>query len=120
MYERHITGANGEQKVQQYLINKNYKVIDTNFECKFGEIDIIARDLNTEYLVFIEVKTRTNGLYGVPADAVTPKKRKHFFKSIEYFLYKYNLQKEFVRIDVIEVYNMKNTYKINHIKQAFF
>jgi len=117
MYERHVLGKNGEDIVEIYLKNNGYKILERNFECRQGEIDIIA--LDKKELVFIEVKTRRTFTYGSPADSVTPIKQKHIYNSAKYYLYSRNLLDEFVRIDVIEVLVNKFGYKINHIKQAF-
>ena len=117
MYERHILGKNGEDIVETYLKNKGYKILERNFECRQGEIDIIA--LDKKELVFIEVKTRRTFTYGMPADSVNITKQKHIYNTAKYYLYSRNLLDEFVRIDVIEVLVDKFGYKINHIKQAF-
>ena len=117
MYERHILGKDGEDIVENYLKNKNYKILERNFECRQGEIDIIA--LDKKELVFIEVKTRRTFTYGSPADSVTTVKQKHIYNTAKYYLYSHNLLDAFVRIDVIEVLVDKFGYKINHIKQAF-
>ena len=120
MYQRHHTGKIGEAEAEQYLLSHNYLLIDKNFKSKFGEIDIIARDMEKDEIVFFEVKSRTNNVFGTPAEAVNEAKRKHIFKTAEYFLYLYELEKEYVRIDVIEVYlRADKAYKINHIRQAF-
>jgi putative endonuclease len=58
-------GKTGEAEAQKYLLKENYKILEINFRCRLGEIDIIAQD--GEYLVFIEVKTRTSNLFGSPA-----------------------------------------------------
>lgn len=99
----------------KYLENNGYKVIERNFEARQGEIDIIALDKNE--IVFIEVKTRTNISYGKLVEAVDTNKQKHLIKTVEYYLYSRNLENEFIRIDVIEIYLCKNKYKVNHIKQ---
>ena len=116
MYERHIIGKNGEDIAEEYLLENGYEIIERNFSCRQGEIDIIAKDKD-EY-VFIEVKTRTNRNYGEPAAAVTYYKRKHIIKSVEYYLFLRRLENVFVRIDVIEIYWEKEEYRINHIKAA--
>ena len=117
MYQRHVVGRSGEDIASKYLEDNGYEIIARNFYCKQGEIDIVAKDKNE--LVFVEVKTRTNEIYGRPVDAITPYKQKHLIKSIEYFLYKYKLENVFIRIDVIEVYaENENKYEINHIKNA--
>ena len=63
-------------KTMEYLENNYYQIIEKNFYCRFGEIDIIAIDKKENELVFIEVKTRTNLLYGIPIEAVNYNKIK--------------------------------------------
>ena len=115
MYLRHRIGKIGEDKATEYLEKLGYKIIERNFVAKQGEIDIIAKD--KQELVFIEVKTRTNNLYGKPIDSVNKPKQKHFTNTVEYYIYSKHLENEYVRLDVIEVYIKSNKYKINHIKQ---
>lgn len=116
MYKRHEIGKLGEDLACKYLQNKGYKILERNFEAKQGEIDIIA--LDKEELVFIEVKTRSNILYGKPAEAVNKVKQNHLIKTIEYYIYSRHLEDEFIRIDIIEIYLWKNKYRVNHIKQV--
>ncbi len=115
MYKKHEIGKLGEQLAENYLIQNHYTILEKNFMCKQGEIDIIAFGEN--YLVFIEVKTRSSLLYGKPIDSVNNIKQKHLYKSAKFYLYLHNLENYFVRFDVIEVYLYNNKYKINHIKQ---
>lgn len=82
MYLRHEIGKIGEDLATKYLENIGYSIIERNFIAKQGEIDIIAKD--KEELVFIEVKTRTNALYGQPVDAVNRIKQKHLVKTVNY------------------------------------
>jgi len=119
MYQKHATGRFGESEVQKYLTQNNYIIILNNFRCRFGEIDIIARDMEKQELVFIEVKTRNNSLYGRPAESINKRKKRHILKTIQYFLHRYKLEEEFVRIDAIEVYINNGRCYLNHIKQAF-
>lgn len=116
MYKSHELGKFGEDIATEFVSKKGYKIIERNFECKQGEIDIIA--LDKKELVFIEVKTRTDMSYGEAGEAVTIFKLKHLLNSIKYYIYKRNLQGEFIRIDVIEVYVKNENIKINHIKKA--
>ena len=116
MYERHITGKEGEDIATKFLERSGYKILDRNFITKQGEIDIIAKD-KAEY-VFIEVKTRKNTKYGRPIDAIDKNKIKHIRKAISYYLYINKLENKFIRIDVIEVKYIENKIYINHIKQA--
>lgn len=116
MYIKQEIGKLGEDIAAHYLKQNGYTILDRNFECRQGEIDIIA--LDKKEVVFIEVKTRTSNKYGTPSEAVNKIKQKHMLQTIKYYLYIRNLSDEFVRIDVIEVYIKDNVYKVNHIKQA--
>lgn len=116
MYERHEVGRIGENIGAKYLEQIGYKILQRNFECKQGEIDIIAKD--KDEIVFVEVKTRANMLYGKPKEAVDTIKKKHIYKSAEFYIYIKHLENLPVRIDVIEVYKKKEKYILNHIKNA--
>lgn len=116
MYFRQEIGKWGENLACQYLEKNNYKIIERNFLCRQGEIDIIAKDINKNELIFIEVKTRSNFKYGNPADAVNKEKQKHIVEAMKYYLYKNYINNIPIRIDVIEVCIVQKC-KINHIKQ---
>ena len=116
MNKDHELGKSGEDIAANYLKRLGYKIKERNFECKQGEIDIIA--LHKEELVFIEVKTRTNTFYAEASESVNKFKIKHLLNSIKYYIYKRNLQDEYIRRDIIEVYINGENIKINHIKQA--
>lgn len=112
-------GNFGEMLVITYLENLNYKILEKNYNTKFGEIDIIAKDKD-EY-VFIEVKTRTSKKYGMPSEAVNSNKEKHIQKSSKVYIFLNNLESKYIRYDVIEVYfTSKSKYYINHLKNNFF
>lgn len=117
MYLRHILGKKGEDFAVKYLENIGYNIIERNFMCKKGEIDIIA--LDKDYVVFIEIKTRSSIEYGLPSESVTKKKLQHMKNTIKYYLYKRNLENKNIRVDVIEIYIKAENYKVNHIKQIF-
>ena len=116
MYERHETGKIGEDIATRYLQQLGYKIIERNFECTQGEIDIIAQD--KEETVFIEVKTRASALYGLPKEAVDQTKKKHIYRSAEFYTYIKHLENKPLRIDVIEVYKKQEKFKVHHIKNA--
>ena len=116
MYFRQEIGKWGENLACQYLQENNYKIVERNFLCRQGEIDIVAKDLTKDELVFIEVKTRSNFKYGNPADAVDKQKQRHMVQAIRYYLYKNQIQDVPIRVDVIEVYIVQSC-KINHIRQ---
>lgn len=115
MYTQKI-GRFGEDEAEKYLKQKGYKILERNFSCKRGEIDIIA--LDKDEIVFVEIKARKSLKYGLPSEAVTKYKLKHIYKTAEYYLYTRNLLNENTRIDVIEVYIQNKKIIINHLKQV--
>lgn len=116
MYYKQETGKSGEDIAVEYLEKKGYIILERNFRCNQGEIDIIAMD--KQEIVFIEVKTRSNQNYGLASEAVNKQKRKHMIKAIKYYIYVRNLENDFIRIDVMEIYIKGKKAYINHIKQA--
>jgi len=109
-------GKEGEEIACRYLKNQQYKILETNFNSRIGEIDIIAKHKNE--IVLIEVKTRTSKEYGLPAEAVTKRKIKHIYKTAEYYIYTRKIQNIDIRIDVIEVYFVEGKWYINHLKKV--
>lgn len=67
-------GAQGEQRAQQFLLQKQFQILDTNVRFGSHEVDIVALDTVVHELVFIEVKTRTTSFFGDPSLAVNRKK----------------------------------------------
>ena len=118
MYVSHELGRIGENIIADYITKLGYKVVERNFACNQGEIDIIAKD--KEEIVFIEVKTRTDISYGEASEAVTDTKKRHLINSIKYYIYKQKLENQPIRIDVAEVYIKCGKVKINYIKQAIY
>ncbi|MBQ6820501.1 MAG: YraN family protein [Clostridium sp.] len=112
-------GNFGEYLALSYLKNIGYKLLSKNFRTKYGEIDLIFID--NDVIVFIEVKSRYNYHFGLPREAITYSKEKQIINVSSYYLYKNELLNYNCRFDVIEVYfnTTNNTYKINHIIDAF-
>ena len=108
-------GLWGEDKAVEFLKAKNYTILARNYHSRFGEIDIIASKNN--YIIFVEVKTRTNEKYGRASEAVNKIKKIHMKKSAAIFLKENNFSRFTIRFDVIEVYMINGKCKINHIKQ---
>lgn len=112
-----ILGIKGENLAVTFLKEKGYRIIARNYKTYIGEIDIIAQDGNT--MVFIEVKTRADELFGQPFEAVNRKKR-HKMKNVA-LLYMKRHERNFpVRFDVISIFYRENGKKeIEHIMDAF-
>ena len=118
MNNKQKIGKYGEQLACTYLQKNNYNIIERNFSCLQGEIDIIAYDIKNKELVFIEVKTRTNFNYGIPSEAVNIRKQFHIINSIKYYVHSKKITNTFIRIDVIEIVFHKNRYKLNHLQKV--
>lgn len=111
-----VRGRSGEHLAADFLMGKGYRILETNYRNKIGEIDIIAMD--KDVLVFLEVKSRTSISYGYAFEAVDfRKQRKIINTSLVYIKYK-NIRDTQIRYDIIEVYMTKNM-KINHLENAF-
>lgn len=112
-------GYYGENIAEEWLVKNNYKIIQRNFRCKLGEIDIVAYD--EEYICFIEVKTRYEYKFGTPSEAVNSIKKNRIKKTALYYIYINNCRNQNYRFDVVEVMlNRKNTNNnTNIIKNAF-
>lgn len=108
-----ISGDIGEALVYDYLVKNKYKILQCNFKCKIGEIDIIAKQ--NDVIVFVEVKYRKSLQFGSPSEAVNFYKQKKIKSVALYYLQQNKNLNENVRFDVVEVLD-KN---INHIKNAF-
>jgi len=113
-------GRFGEDLAVDFLRKQGYEILRTNFRCRFGEIDIIAKEGKT--IVFVEVKTRKSLKFGLPSESVNFKKQLHIKRVAEYFIaYHLSQGKYLYRFDVVEIFiNGKNDVtKINLIKDAF-
>ena len=118
-----IIGNFGEKTAVSYLKKNKFKILEQNYVAHNNEIDIIAQ--NKEFLIFVEVKTRTVGVSSLsdstrPASAVTPEKQRKIISAARYYL-ACNPPTLHVRFDVIEVYLTENKKinRIHHIPSAF-
>ncbi len=117
MNVRQAIGKKGEELAQKYLQENEFIIVERNFVCDLGEADIIATKDNM--LFFIEVKTRTQSIYGSPAEAVDIRKQKHIYKVAEFYIYKNKIKNVPISLDVIEVYIFDDAKpKIYHIQNA--
>lgn len=113
-------GKSGEDKTAAFLRKCGWNVIKRNYQCRFGEIDIIAE--NREYIIFVEVKTRGENSMFSPAEAVTAAKQERIMLTAQDFLRKYETVLQ-PRFDVAEVIVSKvgnaEKYSLNYIENAF-
>ena len=101
MTERSDTGKRGELLARNYLRKKGYRILETNYRTRFGEIDIIARQKNT--LVFIEVRTKNSTSFGTPEESLTAKKARHLRAAAYQYLHVHDKLPELWRIDFVAV-----------------
>lgn len=95
-------GYLGEQKAAEYLKQKGYRILERNFYSRYGEIDIIARE--GKYLVFVEVKYRTNTSHGSPQEAVSRSKQRTICRVANYYCLKHGMQEGTAcRFDVVAI-----------------
>src|SRR3989304_3418392 len=92
-------GRYGEELATKYLQKQGYKIIERNFQKRYGEIDIIARD--SETLIFVEVKTRIGDKYGPPEEAITSWKLKALVRSVQFYKMLHPELPESLRIDAV-------------------
>ena len=98
---RRELGALGEKLAKNFLKKKGYRIRETNFRCRDGEIDIIAE--RKDYLVFVEVRTRTSSNFGSPEESVTAAKKAKIIASAFSYLNSHQDLPSLWRIDFIAV-----------------
>jgi putative endonuclease len=115
---RKDTGTAGEKIACNYLTDKGYSIIETNYRCREGELDIVARRQDT--LVFVEVRTKKSYRFGTPEESITALKKEHLRAAAEHYLQEHQDLPVDRRIDVIAI--MMNVSgklnRIDHIENA--
>lgn len=99
--ERRELGAWGEERAAKYLRSKGYTILERNFRCRAGEIDIIA--LRGGVIAFVEVKLRRDSEFAEAREFVTPAKQRRVILTAEYWLVSHRTELQ-PRFDVIEIY----------------
>lgn len=111
------TGSAAERAAADFLRKRGYHVLERNFRCRGGEIDLIALDGGT--LVFVEVKARRTLSRGTPVEAVTAIKQARVRKAAQSYLAFCGRVFQRIRFDVIAVMHTPKTTDITHLKAAF-
>jgi putative endonuclease len=117
MAEHNELGKTGENLVAAYLAEKGFHIRHCNWRYKKEELDIVAE--TNDYLVFVEVKTRSNLNWGEPDEAVTLKKQRLLIKAANAYIIENNCTKE-ARFDIISVILPSQPLNIKHIENAFY
>lgn len=98
---RQSLGKDGESIAVEFLKNRGYNIVERNFRCRSGEIDIIAYDGSC--LVFIEVKTRSSAAFGSPAAAVGRAKQQQICRASQFYLSRTDAVDCDIRFDVVGI-----------------
>ncbi len=117
MAESHNLGQKGEDLAADHLKTAGYKILHRNWKSGNKEIDIIAE--NQEFIVFAEVKTRSEDFLMTPVTAINKEKRKTLIYAANTYLQRYGIDKE-SRFDIITVIQTGDSYNIDHIEGAFY
>jgi len=94
-------GRTGERLAAEALMSKGYRILERNFRCRQGEIDLVAED--EQDLIFVEVKARRGVSFGLPEDALTMRKRRKLVEVASYYLDLHTCSDRSWRIDVVAV-----------------
>lgn len=112
-----LLGKEGERVAERYLQKKGYTLVERNYRCPAGELDLIV--LDRRVVVFVEVKTRTGHGFGSPLEAVEFRKQRKMIQVAQFFLAEKRLQQRDARFDVVGVSWPGRDPVVEHIENAF-
>lgn len=99
--QRRRLGQRGEQLAAERLAAMGYEIVERNYRCKAGEIDLVARQGGG--WVFVEVRTRRGDRFGTPEESVTARKRAHIIASAQHYLQAHDALEADWRIDAVAI-----------------
>lgn len=118
--EKRKVGDIGEGLAVKYLESHGYRIVDRNFSCKTGELDIIVLKPKEHLLSFVEVKSRNTLSYGLPCQAVTLHKQRCIKLTAKYYLLIHPCyQKYLISFDIVEILRLSKGTYLRHLKNAF-
>ena len=117
MTENQDLGKLGEEFAVHFLVSKGFKILAKNWRFRKDEIDIIAKKDN--YLVIVEVKTRSTSFFGEPFTAVTKKKQDFLIRAANAYIEENNIELE-CRFDIVSIVFVDKKHRIEHIEDAFY
>jgi putative endonuclease len=115
--QKQLLGQEGERLAERYLKKKGYRLVERNYRCPAGELDLIALDRHV--IVFVEVKTRTDDRFGGPLDSVHRRKQQRMIRAAQFFLSQKSLHQREARFDVVGVSFVDQKPVVEHIQNAF-
>lgn len=109
-------GRYGERLAEEYLVEKGLRVLDRNWRCQHGEIDLVAFDDASRTLIFVEVKTRTGLGFGTPLEAITQAKARKLYELARMWMKAHSVRASRVRVDGVGVLLGREGRKISHLE----
>lgn len=117
MAQKQVLGKYGEDLAAQYLYDRGYQIVDRNWRCSTGEIDLVA--LHHGRYIFVEVKTRNGTGFGHPFEAITSNKVSRMRKLVAQWCIANEKAGVSVRLDAIAVLISGGRVAVEHLKQVF-
>jgi len=110
-------GRAGERAAEEFLRRRGYTILERNFRCRGGEVDLVG--LHRGVVVFVEVKTRQRAAAVGPFESVTPRKRQRLVRAARYYLARHCLDDRAARFDVVGVWEGRGRLVCELIENAF-
>ena len=111
-------GAQAEARAAEFLQRKGYRVVDRNWTCRGGEIDLVCLD-RAGTLVFVEVRARASARHGTPLETVVDGKRRRLVRAAEIYLHVKGMHDHACRFDVVALVGVGAGELIEHVEDAF-
>lgn len=111
-------GQSAEIAAAAELGKRGYRIVGSNFRCRYGEIDLIARD--GDCLVFVEVRCRRTGSIVSPAESITLIKQQKLITTAQHYLTEHDLHDQNCRFDVVEVLSDGGKLRVQDIIRDAF
>jgi putative endonuclease len=115
--QKQIVGKEGEEIAEGYLKKKGFRMVERNYRCRGGEVDLIA--LDRRVIVFVEVKARNDASFGSPLESVHPRKQQRMTRAALIFLSEHKLHHREARFDVVGISFAGGAPVVEHIQNAF-
>ncbi|HLS02074.1 MAG TPA: YraN family protein [Beutenbergiaceae bacterium] len=113
VHNNHV-GTQGELWAQTWLNDQGWRIVDTNWHCRYGEVDIVAQ--RGKDLVFFEVKTRTSTTFGYPVEAITASKIIRMRRVAGQWLAAHPNIRGRIRLDVLGLVITKDNVDVDHVE----
>ncbi len=115
MRQKDVLGRRGEQLAADHLKERGFRILDRNYRCSEGELDIVAAEHRT--LVAVEVKTRSGLRYGTPLEAVTEQKRRRLRRLAVHWVVSHGVIFDDLRVDVVGVVTSPSGgFTVEHVR----